>query len=85
MPQPLHGGLACRLGRCFCFAEVSTGHPHLRNDEEGEKRIAARLTAYDGRVISAISQKPLKFRLNVIIFAIYNDNFNNFITKVLNV
>ena len=22
------GGLACRLGRCFCFAEVSTGHPH---------------------------------------------------------
>ena len=20
--------LACRLGRCFCFAEVSTGHPH---------------------------------------------------------
>lgn len=32
-----------------------------------------------------ISQKPLKFCLNVIIFAIYNDNFNNFITKVLNV
>ena len=64
---------------------MSTGHPHLRNDEEGEKWIAARLTAYDGRVISAISQKPLKFRLNVIIFAIYNDNFNNFITKVLNV
>ena len=29
------GGLACRLGRCFCFAEVSTGHPH-RNDENGE-------------------------------------------------
>ncbi len=27
------GGLACRLGRCFCFAEVSTGHPH-RNDEK---------------------------------------------------
>ncbi len=26
-----YGGLACRLGRCFCFAEVSTGHPH-RND-----------------------------------------------------
>ena len=21
-------GLDCRLGRCFCFAEVSTGHPH---------------------------------------------------------
>lgn len=21
-------GLACRLGRCFCFAEVSTGDPH---------------------------------------------------------
>ena len=21
-------GLACRLGRCFCFAEVSTGHLH---------------------------------------------------------
>ena len=20
--------LGCRLGRCFCFAEVSTGHPH---------------------------------------------------------
>ena len=29
------GGLACRLGRCFCFAEVSTGHPH-RNDESGK-------------------------------------------------
>ena len=26
-----YGGLACRLGRCFCFAEVSAGHPH-RND-----------------------------------------------------
>ena len=22
------GGLGCRLGRCFCFAEVFTGHPH---------------------------------------------------------
>ena len=22
------GGLGCRLGRCFRFAEVSTGHPH---------------------------------------------------------
>ena len=22
------GGLGCRLGRCFCFVEVSTGHPH---------------------------------------------------------
>ena len=21
-------GLGCRLGRCFCFAEVSAGHPH---------------------------------------------------------
>ncbi len=20
--------LGCRLGRCFCFAEVSAGHPH---------------------------------------------------------
>ena len=29
------GGLACRLGRCFCFAEVSTGHPH-RNDGRGK-------------------------------------------------
>ena len=28
------GGLACRLGRCFCFAEASTGHPH-RNDKKG--------------------------------------------------
>jgi hypothetical protein len=22
------GGLGCRLGRCFYFVEVSTGHPH---------------------------------------------------------
>ena len=22
------GGLGYRLGRCFCFTEVSTGHPH---------------------------------------------------------
>ncbi len=22
------GGLGCRLGRCFCCAEVTTGHPH---------------------------------------------------------
>ncbi len=22
------GGLGYRLGRCFCFAGVSTGHPH---------------------------------------------------------
>ena len=26
------GGLGCRLGRCFCFAEVSTGHPHPSAD-----------------------------------------------------
>ena len=26
------GGLGCRLGRCFCFAEVSTGHPHPVTD-----------------------------------------------------
>ena len=25
--------LGCRLGRCFCFAEVSTGHPHPRQRE----------------------------------------------------
>ncbi len=27
---PRVGGLTCRLGWCFCFAEVSTGHPHHR-------------------------------------------------------
>ena len=32
LPQPFTH-LACRLGRCFCLAEVSTGHPHLRNDK----------------------------------------------------
>jgi hypothetical protein len=26
------GGLGCRLGQCFCFAEVSTGHPHPVTD-----------------------------------------------------
>ena len=26
--QIREGGLGCRLGRCFCFAKVSTGHPH---------------------------------------------------------
>ena len=26
------GGLGCRLGRCFCFVEVSTGHPHPSAD-----------------------------------------------------
>ena len=31
LPQPFTY-LACRLGRCFCFAEVSAGHPH-RNDK----------------------------------------------------
>ena len=36
LPQPFTH-LACRLGRCFCFAEVSTGHPHLRNDGEQGK------------------------------------------------
>ena len=36
------GGLACRLGRCFCFAEVSTGHPH-RND-----RTTVNRTFYSG-------------------------------------
>ena len=25
--------LGFRLGRCFCFAEVSTGHPHPRQRE----------------------------------------------------
>ena len=31
LPQPFTH-LVCRLGRCFCFTEVSTGHPH-RNDK----------------------------------------------------
>ena len=26
------GGLGCRLGRCFGYAEVSTGHPHPVTD-----------------------------------------------------
>ena len=26
------GGLGCRLGRCFYFVEVSTGHPHPVTD-----------------------------------------------------
>ena len=26
------GGLGCRLGRRFCYAEVSTGHPHPVTD-----------------------------------------------------
>ena len=39
------GGLACRLGRYFCFAEVSTGHPH-RNDEGAEKRISTHHSAF---------------------------------------
>ena len=26
------GGLGCRLGRCFRYAEVSTGHPHPITD-----------------------------------------------------
>ena len=26
------GGLGCCLGRCFCYAEVSTGHPHPVTD-----------------------------------------------------
>ncbi len=26
------GGLGCRLDRCFCYAEVSTGHPHPVTD-----------------------------------------------------
>ena len=34
LPQPFTH-LACRLGRCFCLAEVSAGHPHLRNDGGG--------------------------------------------------
>ena len=25
-------GLGCRLGRCFYYAEVSTGHPHPVTD-----------------------------------------------------
>ena len=25
--------LGCRLGRCFCFAEVSAGHPHPNTGE----------------------------------------------------
>jgi len=35
------GGLACRLGRCFCilpYAEVSTGDPHLDDPPKPVKR-----------------------------------------------
>ena len=34
----------CRLSRCFCFAEVSTGQPH-RNDE-GEKTAVLKLFCF---------------------------------------
>ena len=44
-----YGGLACRLGRCFCFAEVSTGHPH-RNDEVGENGCAKAFVIYNSAV-----------------------------------
>ena len=38
---PLHRGgffgachrIGCRLGRCFCFTEVSAGHPHPNTGE----------------------------------------------------
>ena len=33
-----YGGLACRLGRCFCFAEVSGGHPHRNDRKDGFPR-----------------------------------------------
>ena len=50
-----NGGLACRLGRCFCFAEVSTGHPH-RNDEEWKNGAALfQLSPLSAVMPSAIS------------------------------
>ena len=32
----------CRLGRCFCFAEVSNGHPHPYT---GEAEVCSKLSS----------------------------------------
>ena len=42
---PRAGGLACRLGRCFCFAEVSTGDPHPRRTSSRYQSVCA-VTSY---------------------------------------
>ena len=55
--------LACRLGRCFCFAEVSAGHPH-RNDEGAEYRFIAVLSA-------AKKISPQTFHHCAVIFLIF--------------
>ena len=50
--------LTCRLGRCFCYAKVSTGYPHpkgegMARNDDGE-RIATRLPPF------AMTTKNLK-------------------------
>ncbi len=58
-----YGGLACRLGRCFCFAEVSAGHPH-RNDGGADYRFIAVLSA-------AKKISPHTFHHCAVIFLIF--------------
>ena len=53
-----YGGLACRLGRCFCFAEVSAGHPH-RNDNSFQTPLNRRKTAV---ILFLIVKKGYKLR-----------------------
>ena len=53
-----YGGLACRFGRCFCFAEVSAGHPH-RNDNSFQTPLNRRKTAV---ILFLIVKKGYKLR-----------------------
>ena len=40
--QPFRQPYGCRLGRCFCFAAVSNGHPHPYT---GEAEVCSKLSS----------------------------------------
>ena len=73
--------LGCRLGRCFCFAEVSTGHPHPRQrkakqlhrgeqpSSEGAKDIPRHIVERSSRkeAVSMVTYNGLFLLLSLIV------------------
>jgi len=42
--------LACRHGRCFCFAEVSTGHLHRNDGKKQEVKTKVFTSCFDNNI-----------------------------------
>ncbi len=58
------GVLGCRLGQCFCFAEVSTGHPHPVTDNIDSFRAIFLIIVQTLHKKKQVRRRPKEIRRN---------------------